>query len=299
MTIPATGETRSVRTVRKNQSIRKVRMNQSIRRAAGVGVQAVAGAGVPGLRIRSSCCRKFSCTSAAVGAFRAKAPRNQPEASSACPLCQGPLPASGGPVPGPGGGLGNDGGDKGHPPGRPRGPGPVQVHQGHPPQLGHAVITSHPGIVAQAARACQAPGLPSPGRHRPAGPGRRRCPGPAASALAPRRSSAQAGSPGRAAGPPACRAQPSQVFYVSHVSLCSRRIACTNPCTNVACTNPCTHLVPELRFSTVPSTLSSSATRLRWKTTTRSNRVPAHCGGAIWSRLLCRHRPSRSQLLHE
>jgi len=36
--------------------------------------------------------------------------------------------------------------------------------------LGPAVITSHPGIVAQAARACQAPGLPLPGRHPPGGP---------------------------------------------------------------------------------------------------------------------------------
>ena len=134
--------------------------------------------------------------------FRAKAPRNQPEAGSACPLCQGPLPASSGPVPGPGGGLGNDGGDSLQPPGRPRGPGPVQKRQkGHPQHLGPAFITSHPGIVAQAARMCQAPGLPLPRRCRPAGAGRRRRSGPAASALAPRRSPAQPGSPGRAAGP--------------------------------------------------------------------------------------------------
>jgi hypothetical protein len=46
---------------------------------------------------------------------------------------------------------------------------PVQNgHQGHPPQLGPAVITSHPVIVPQAARVCQAPGLPPPGRCRPA-----------------------------------------------------------------------------------------------------------------------------------
>jgi hypothetical protein len=74
----------------------------------------------------------------------------------------------------------------------PRGPDPVQNGQkGHPQHLGPAVITSHPGIVAQATRTCQAPGLPLPGRCRPAGPGRRRRSGPAASALAPRRSSAQ------------------------------------------------------------------------------------------------------------
>jgi hypothetical protein len=134
--------------------------------------------------------------------FRVKAPRHQPEASSARPRRQGPLPAPGGPVPGPDSSLGNNRGDRGHPSGRPRGPGPVQKeHQGHPPQLGPAVITSHPGIVARAARVCQAPGLPLPGRCRPAGPGRRRCSGPIASALAPRRSSAQARSPGRAAGP--------------------------------------------------------------------------------------------------
>jgi len=102
--------------------------------------------------------------------FGAKAPRHQPEASSACPRCQGPLRAAGGPVPGPDGGLGNNGDDRRHPFERPRGPGPVQKeHQGHPPQLGPAVITSHPGIVAQTARVCQAPGLPLPRRCRPAG----------------------------------------------------------------------------------------------------------------------------------
>ena len=68
--------------------------------------------------------------------FGAKAPRHQPEASSACPRGQGPPPAAGGPVPGPDGGLGNNGDDRGHPFGHPRGPGPVQNgHQGHPPQL--------------------------------------------------------------------------------------------------------------------------------------------------------------------
>ena len=44
------------------------------------------------------------------------------------------------------------------------------------------------------------PGCRHPGRCRPAGPGRR-CPGPTTSALAPRRSSTQAGSPGTTAGP--------------------------------------------------------------------------------------------------
>ena len=137
--------------------------------------------------------------------FRAQAPRHQPGASSARPRGQGPPSAPGGPVPGPDSSLRNNRGDTGHPLERPRGPGPVQgEHQGHPPMLGPAVITSHPGIVAPAARACQAPGLPLPGRYRPAGAGRRRCSGPAASALAPRRSSAQPGSPGGAAGP-VCR----------------------------------------------------------------------------------------------
>ena len=115
---------------------------------------------------------------------------------------QGPLPPPGGPVPGPDHSPRNNRGDTGHPLQRPRGPGPVQTeHQRHPPRRGPAVITSHPGIVAQAARACQDPGLPLPRRCRPAGAARRRCSGPAASALAPRRSSAQPGSPGRAAGP--------------------------------------------------------------------------------------------------
>ena len=133
--------------------------------------------------------------------FGAQAPRHQPVASSARPRGQGPPPAPGGPVPGPDGGLGNNGGDRAHPPEHPRGPGPVQKGQGRPQHLGPAVITSHPGIVAQAARACQAPGLPPPRGCRPAGAGRRRRSGPAASALAPRRSPAQPGSPGRTAGP--------------------------------------------------------------------------------------------------
>ena len=134
--------------------------------------------------------------------FRAQAPRHQPVAGSARPRGQGPPPAPGGPVPGPDGGLGHNGGDRAHPSEHPRGLGLVQNGQGHPQHLGPAVITSHPGIVAQAARACQAPGLPPPrGCRRPAGAGRRRCSGPAASALAPRRSPAQPGSPGRAAGP--------------------------------------------------------------------------------------------------
>ena len=108
--------------------------------------------------------------------FRAKAPRHQPEASSACPLCQGPLPAPGGPVPGPGGGLGSNGGDSLHPSERPRGPAPVQkAHKGAVGRRGLAVITSHPGIVAQAARVCQAPGLPPP---RTLPPGRARAPMP-------------------------------------------------------------------------------------------------------------------------
>ena len=65
--------------------------------------------------------------------FRAKAPRHQPRASSACPRRQGPLPALGGPVPGPDSSLGNNRRDRGHPSGRPRGPGPVQKeHQGCP-----------------------------------------------------------------------------------------------------------------------------------------------------------------------
>ena len=65
--------------------------------------------------------------------FGAKAPRHQPEASSACPRGQGPLPAPGGPVPGPDGGLGNNGDDRGHPFGYPRGPDPVQTGHQEPP----------------------------------------------------------------------------------------------------------------------------------------------------------------------
>jgi hypothetical protein len=59
-------------------------------------------------------------------------------------------------VSGPDGGLGNNGGDSGHPFERPRGPDPVQKRQKGQPQQqpGLAVITSHPLIVAQAARVC-------------------------------------------------------------------------------------------------------------------------------------------------
>jgi hypothetical protein len=110
--------------------------------------------------------------------FRAQAPRHQPVASSARPRGQGPPPAPGGPVPGPDSGVGHNGGDRAHPTEHPRGPGLVQNGQGHPQHLGPAVTTSHPGIVAQATRACQAPGRPPPGRCRPAAPGRRRCSGP-------------------------------------------------------------------------------------------------------------------------
>jgi hypothetical protein len=56
--------------------------------------------------------------------FGAQAPRHQPEASSACPLRQGPLPAPGGPVPGPGSSLDHNGSDRVHPPAHRRGPGP-------------------------------------------------------------------------------------------------------------------------------------------------------------------------------
>jgi hypothetical protein len=140
--------------------------------------------------------------------LRAQAPRHQPVASSARPRGQGPPPAPGGPVPGPDSGPGHNRDDRAHPSEHPRGPGPIQNGQGHPQHLGPAIITSHPGIVAQAARACQAPGLPLPRRCRPAGPRRRRRSGPAASALAPRRSSAQPGSPGRATAPVAPPAPP-------------------------------------------------------------------------------------------
>ena len=113
--------------------------------------------------------------------FRAQAPRHQPVASSASPRGQGPPPAPGGPVPGPDGGLGNNGGDRAHPSEHPRGPGLVQNGQGHPQHLGPADITSHPGIVAQAARVCQyAPQYDATGRT-PTGTPVRRKPKPGTS----------------------------------------------------------------------------------------------------------------------
>ena len=87
---------------------------------------------------------------AALGRFGAKAPRNQPGASLACPLGQGPLPTPGGPVPGPGRGPGDCRDGSGHPFERPRRPGRVQSEpKGHQQRRrGPAVITSHPGSVA-------------------------------------------------------------------------------------------------------------------------------------------------------
>ena len=133
--------------------------------------------------------------------FGAKAPRHQPGADRAGRRGQGPLPAAGGPVPGPDGGLGHNGGDCGYPFERPRGPGPVKGQKDQlQPQPGPAVITSHPGIVAPgggsapSSRAAATGTVPPGGARAPVlGPGRIR-----ASA---RRSSAQAASPGRAAGP--------------------------------------------------------------------------------------------------
>ena len=115
-----------------------------------------------------------------------------------------------GPVPRPDSSLGNNRGDRGHPSERPRGPGPVQMeHQGHPPQPG-------PCCHHEPSRHCRPGGagapssrLPLPRRCRPAGGRAAPMPGPAASALAPRRSSAQARSPGRAAGPASPPAPPS------------------------------------------------------------------------------------------
>ena len=89
--------------------------------------------------------------------FGSKAPCHQREADSAGPRGQGPLPAARGPLPGPDGGLSNNGDDRRHPLAYPRGPSPVQTgHQEHPRQQpAPAVITSHPAIVARAARGRQ------------------------------------------------------------------------------------------------------------------------------------------------
>ena len=177
------------------------RPNHDRWRAVSACVSAAAAFGFS-LSNRSRCCRRILSTSARAGASVPRPHATSPTPAALAHAARARSRRPGGPVPGPDSSLRNNRSDTGHPLERPRGPGPVQgEHQGHPLQLGPAVITSHPRIVAQAARACQAPGLPLPRRCRPAGPGRRRCPGPAASALAPRRSSAQPGSPGRAAGP--------------------------------------------------------------------------------------------------
>ena len=142
-----------------------------------VCVPAVAGASggrrSPSVRSRSLCWRVFFYHLGPGRRFGAKAPRRQPGAGRAGPRGQGPRPAAGGPVPGPDGGLGHHRGGSGHPCEGPGGPGPVQGQKGQLQlQPGLAVIASHPGIVAPAAGVRKAPGLPPPGRCRPAGPGR-------------------------------------------------------------------------------------------------------------------------------
>ena len=175
MTIHATGETRSVRTVRKNRSIR---------RAAGVCVPAVAGACVPGLRIRSICCRMFSCTSAAVGASvprphaispKPAAPARSARARCRRPAAQCPAPAAAWITTGATACT--------HP----------DVREGLDPS--RCIKATHRNWALLSSRAIPAssprrrvraklPGCRHPGRCRPAGPGRRRCTDPAASALA-------------------------------------------------------------------------------------------------------------------
>ena len=92
MTIPATGRTSSHR-----------RKNRDSRRPVGVSVPVVAGVCVPGLRIRSICCRMFSCTSAAVGASvprphatspKPAAPAHSARARCRRPAAQCPAPAA-------------------------------------------------------------------------------------------------------------------------------------------------------------------------------------------------------------
>jgi hypothetical protein len=161
MTIHATGETSS-----------SPRKNRDTRPAAGVSVPAVAGACVPGLRIRSICCRKFSCTSAAVGASvprpHATSPKPAAPAHSARARCRRPAAQ----CPAPAAAWVTTGATACTHPSVREGLPPVQkAHKGPPVgRRGLAVITSHPGIVAQAARVCQAPGLPPP---RTLPPGRR------------------------------------------------------------------------------------------------------------------------------
>ena len=170
-----------------------------------VCVPAVAGASggrrVPSLRSRSLCCRVFFTISARVGASVPRPHAASAAAGRAGPRGQGPLPAAGGPVPGPDGSLGDDGGGSGYPFERPRGPGPVKGQKNQLQlQPGLGVITSHPGIVAPAAgvrqgsRAAATRTVPPGGATAPV-------PGPGRIRASARRSSAQAASAGRAAGP--------------------------------------------------------------------------------------------------
>ncbi len=154
MTIPAT--------VRTGLDQRK---NRDSRRPAGVSVPAVAGASASSLRKKSLRCpssssvraKKFSSASAPVGASvprpHATSPKPAAPAHSARARCRRPAAQ----CPAPAAAWVTNGGGSLHPSERPRGPGPVQKgHKGQPqPQPpGLAVITSHPVIVAQAARVC-------------------------------------------------------------------------------------------------------------------------------------------------
>lgn len=99
--------------------------------------------------------------------FHARAPRHQPEPSSARPRGQRPPSASGGPVPGPDSSLANNRCDTGHPPERRAGLVPSRVSI-KATRRNWALLSSRaiPALSPGRRRACQAPGLPLPARGR-------------------------------------------------------------------------------------------------------------------------------------
>ena len=222
-------------------------------------VPAVAGTSMPRSRNRSFCRSMFFRASARVGA---SVPR--PHATSAKPAalahaararCRRPAAQ----CPAPTAAWVTTGMTGDYPFGRPRGPGPVQRgHQEHPPQQPvPAVITSHPVIVAQAARVCQAPGLPLPGRCRPAEAGRGRCSGsvPGWSVLAVRKAEPR-GSGRSAAGAASCR--------TAAVAARPRTRPPAAPCSARSATGRSRSARPPARGSRLPGTAGWTTACTRW-----------------------------------
>ncbi len=182
------------------------------RSLAGRGVgAAVAGTCRPRSRNRSFCCSMFFCASARVGASVPRPHATSPKpaalahaARARCrrPAAQCPAPTAAWVTTGATGDTHSS---------VPEGRAPSRTDIKTSRRSNRSPLSSRaiPALSPRRRVRAKLPGCRHPDAAARAGPGRR-CPGPAASALAPRRSSAQPGSPGRAAGPvspPAPRAE--------------------------------------------------------------------------------------------